>query len=328
MKEKKKKNIREIFSKRDRSTAPPNVPGSLYEVRNLREDKYIKPKNRKYNSRGNVINEAVDSNEVLIPGFPVNKKVKFDQALMVRAIQNGLVLLINYAGEKDSWKGGRERVIYPMVLGVNRNTGNMLIRGWHLTGWSVSKRRNVSKEWRLFKSDNIKSMTFTGDFYRLPPKGYKMNDRAMTERITKSADFNEISRNQDKLVNTGKIVNVEKQQVGDEKGPIVAKIDARNTDTIFDLSNPFENEYTKDYKPANKMEDFKLTVMKSIHKNEYVAIVGAIGTKDRTVKLYDDKDFIGNYKVKDTARGREIKSLRNVQGQKEFPLYTFNKVMD
>jgi hypothetical protein len=321
------KNKRIIFSNRDK-TAPPNIKGTLYETRNLREDKYIPLSKRKYNSKGHIINEAVEEYADLVPGFPINKRVRFDQGLMVKAIQNGLVILINYAGDKDNWKGGRERVIYPMVLGKNRNTGNLLIRGWHLTGWSVSKRRNVKKEWRLFKASNIKSMMFTGDFYRLPPKGYKMNDRHMTERIIKAADFNEIRRNQDTLVETGKITDVEKQRVGKEEGPIVAKIDARNTDTMINLQNPFENEYVKPYQPNNKIGDLKLTFMKSIHKNEYVAIIGAIGTIDRTVKLYDDRDFVGNYKVKSTSRGTEIRKIKNVQGQSEFPLYTFNKVMD
>lgn len=322
-----KKNKRKIFLQRDKLLSPPNLPGTLYEKKNFKEDKYIPLHKRKFNSKGHVINEAVQD-ENLIQGFPVNKKVNFDQGLMIKAIQYGLVLLINYSGDKDNWRGGRERVIYPMVIGINRNTGNMLIRGWHLTGWSVSKKRNVKKEWRLFKASNIKSMTFTGDFYRLPPKGYKMNDRIMTERVLKSADFNEIRRNQDKLVENGKIINVEKQKVGGEKAGVVAKIDARSTDTILDLKNPFDNEYVKPFMPNNKLKDLKLTFMKSIHKNEYVAIIGAIGTIDRTVKLFDDKDFIGNYKVKKTSRGTDIRSIKNIQGQSEFPLYTFNKLMD
>jgi hypothetical protein len=304
--------------------SPPNVPGEIYSLRKTLNENYIPLKDRRYNSKGNIINESI--NDILIPNMPVNKKINFDQGLMVKAIQNGLVILINYSGDKDNWKGGRERVIYPMVIGINRNTGNMLIRAWHLTGWSVSKKRSVKKEWRLFKASNIKSMMFTGDFYRLPPKGYKMNDRIMTERIIKSADFNEIRRNQDSLVKAGKLELMNKQIIGKEESSVIAKIDSRTTDSIIDLRNPFNNEYVKEFE--KRLDDLKITFMKNINKNEYVAIIGALGTVNRSVKLYDDKEFIGNYKVKKSIKGREIRLTRNVDGKTEFPLYTFNSVIN
>lgn len=304
--------------------SPPNVPGDIYSIRNMLNEDYIPLKNRKYNSKGNIINEAI--NEEFIPGLPVNKKINFDQGLIVKAIQHGLVILINYSGDKDNWKGGRERVIYPMVIGINRNTGNMLIRGWHLTGWSVSKKRNVKKEWRLFKASNIKSILFTGDFYRLPPKGYKMNDRVMTERIIKSANFNEIRRKQESLIKSGKLELISKQSIGKEDSPIVSKIDARNTDTQIDLLKPFDNEYVIEFK--DRIEDLKITFMRNINKNEYVAILGALGTVNRTVKLYDNDKFIGNYKVKKSIKGKDIKMTKNIDGKREIPLYTFNKVID
>ena len=281
-----KRDWKKYYSDFLKKQKPPNVKGDFYGIRDFKEDKYIKPYNRKYNSRGNVINEAVENPKDIIPGLPVNTRVKFDDGLMVKAIQNGLVLLISYSGDKDNWKGGRERVIYPMVIGVNRNTGNTLIRGWHLTGWSVSKKRNVKKEWRLFKSSNIKFMMFTGDFYRMAPKGYKMNDRAMTQKLIKSADFNEIRRNQDALVKSGIIGNVEEQEISD--GGTIAKIDARFTDTTLDLRTPFDNEYMSEYKPNDKLPNLKLTFMKSLNRNEWVVILGALGTIGRTVKLNDE----------------------------------------
>jgi len=307
---------------------PLDLDGTLYEHKKFKEDKHIPKNKRRYNSKGNTLNEAVEQTSDLVNGFPVNKKIKFDQGLMVKAIQNGLVILISYAGDKDNWKGGRERVIYPMVLGINKNTGNMLVRGWHLSGWSVSKKRDVKKEWRLFKIENIKSMMFTGDFYRLPPKGYKMNDRVMTERIIKAADFNEIRMNQEKLVKAGQIQTVEKETVGGDKPGVVAKVDVHRTDTVLNLSNPYENENVTPYKMANKIGDLKLTFLKSINKQEYVAIIGALGTLNRTVKLFEDKEFIGNYKVMKNSKGREINNIRNIQGATEFQLYTFNKVIE
>lgn len=313
------KHYRDFYKK-----APPNVKGDFYSIRNTIGDKFIPKKDQILNSRGNIINEANDPDIQLIPGLPVNRKVNYNNDLMVKAIQYGLVLLINYAGDKDNWKGGRERVIYPMVIGVNRNTGNVLIRGWHLTGWSVSKKRNVKKEWRLFKASNIKSMMFTGDFYRLAPKGYKMNDRVMTQRTIKSADFNEIRRNQEKLVKSGIIGK--KETIGNETSSLIVKIDARTTDTTLDLTNPFNNQYIEPFK--KKPEDLKMTFMKNINKNEYVVIIGALGTMNRTVKLYDDKEFIGNYKVRKSITGDELKKTRNVDGHRDgFPVYTFNEVM-
>jgi len=327
----KYKKLYEFYNKRK----PVNTKGDFFSKRNTLSNKFNL--NKRINSRNNSINEAIDSDEVLIDGLPVNVRVKYNTGLMVKAIQYGLVILINYSGDKDNWKGGRERVIYPMVIGVNRNTGNTLIRGWHLNGWSVSKRRNVKKEWRLFKSSNIKTMMFTGDFYRLIPKGYKMNDRAMTERLIKSADFNEIRRNQDSLIKSGKIDSSDSQTI-DSNNSIIVKLDARTTDTKLDFKNFLSNEYISKFK--NNLSDIKLTFLKNINKNEIVVILGVLGTKNRTVKLYDNKQFIGNYKVKLSVNnitkvgpnyirykdGNEI-TLRNVDGKTEFELYTFDKIV-
>jgi len=305
---------------------PQNVNGDVFSINGTINENNIPKHKRRYNSKGNIINENIDNNDILIDGLPVNQKVNFNQALMVKAIQYGMVILINYAGDKDNWKGGRERVIYPMVMGINRNTRNLLIRGWHLTGWSVKKKRNVNKEWRLFKASNIKSMTFTGDFYRLVPKGYKINDRVMTEHTIKYADFNEIRRNQDSLVKSGKISTEDNQTIGHSTSSKILKIDVRTTDTSFDLKNPYSNPSTKQYK--NNNDNFKLTFLKNLNKNEYVAILGALGTMNRTVKLYDNKEFIGNYKVRKSSKGRDIKQLRNVDGKTDFFLYTFNKIVN
>jgi len=74
-------------------------------------------------------------------------------------------------------------------------------------------------------------------------------------------------------------------------------------------------------------DDIKMTFMRNINKNEHVVILGAMGTVNRTVKLYDDKEFIGNFKVRKSIKGDELKRTRNVDGKTEFPLYTFNQVV-
>jgi len=113
-----------------------------------------------------------------IANIPINEPIKYSDAVMIKAIKYGMMFLINYKGEEDKHFSGHERVIYPMVLGRSTQ-GKVLLRGWHLNGWSVSNKRHIDKIWRLFRADRILSMTFTGSFYRLAPIGYNMNDKGM-----------------------------------------------------------------------------------------------------------------------------------------------------
>jgi len=286
------------------------------------KDLYFVSKIRYKTKNGRLIREGAGDKD-LVPGFPVNKPLPFNQGLMIKAVQNGMIILINYKGDKDEWRGGRERVIYPMVLGVNKNTGNMLLRGWHLNGWSVKERRNTEKVWRLFKTVNIKSMLFTGDFYRLPPVGYRLNDRAMTERIIIQADFNLIRRNQQNLLNEGKIELEEEQQVTADTNRVV-KIDIRTTDTELNLRDPWVNTLMD----RTKVEETRVTIMRSVMGNEYIAILGAAGTEGRVAKVFEGQKLIGTYKVLKAIIGKEILNTKVVNGQYNFKLFLFNKKMD
>jgi hypothetical protein len=176
-----------------------------------------------------------------IADIPINEPIKFSVETMTKAIKYGMVMLINYKGEKDGHFAGHERVIYPMVLGRSTQ-GKVLLRGWHLNGWSVSQKRHINKIWRLFRTDRILSMTFTGSFYRLPPAGYNMNDKGMRGGFIARADFNEIRRNQQNLVKQNKIQNREEVTLGTEEKKFVT-IRTKTTDTQLDLTNPFENAY-------------------------------------------------------------------------------------
>ncbi len=286
-------------------------------------DLYFVPKIRyKYNTKnGRLIREAAENKDI-VPGFPVNKQMPFNEGLMVKAIQNGMIILINYAGDKDEWRGGRERVIYPMVLGVNRNTRNMLVRGWHLNGWSVHEKRNTEKVWRLFKTTNIKSMMFTGDFYRLPPVGYRMNDRAMTERIIAQADFNIIRRNQQNLLNEGKIELEEESKVTNDTNTVV-KIDIRPTDTELNLRDPWTNTLMD----KKKIDETRVTIMRTVMGNEYIAILGAAGTEGRVAKVFEDKKLIGTYKVIKAIIGKEILTTKVINSQYIFKVWLFSKII-
>jgi hypothetical protein len=275
-------------------------------------DKHFIPKIR--------LNEAQDLN--LIPNFPVNKAINYDQGKIIQAIQNGMILLLTYKGEKDDSPNGHERVIYPMVLGINKNTKNTLIRGWHLDGYSVNVGEITEKVWRLFNVDNILSMTFTGNFYRLPPAGYKMNDRIMTERTIQRADFNQIRRNQNKLVQSGKIESEEETTMHTKI--TISNIQVKNSGTELDLRNPWQNPLLKEQQGEPKK--VKISILNSILGDNWLAILGAIGSVGRSVKVYDENNqVLGTYKTVDTFTGDDINKHRVVRGKSVFPAYIFEK---
>ena len=280
---------------------------------------------------GPKVNEAQQIDPNIIPNFPINKPVKYNEDLMKKAIKYGLVILINYRGEKDKWRGGRERTIQPMVLGKNKNTQNILVRGFHLEGWSVSQRAETKKVWRLFKTENIVSMTFTGNFFRLPPQGYKMNDRIMTERILARADFNEIRRNQNTLLKGGKIQAEEETTISTPTGGVVS-IEVSNSNSQIDLKNPYKNLLInkKNLDSVRFLSDpntqsMKISVMKSMFGNKYLVIVGAVGTINRQVKVYDGKTLLGNYRCIKSFLGSDLANNKIVDNQNIFDLYVFNR---
>lgn len=293
-----------------------------YRLYNNREDIYLTRKIYWDKLNENKINPE------LIKEFPVNKPVKFNKQLMIKAIQNGMIILLNYRGDKDEWRGGRERVICPMVIGKNMNTGNILIRGWHLDGWSVSMKKNTKKVWRLFKAVNIMTMTFVGDFFRLPPVGYKRNDRVMTEITYAAADFSVIRRNQFKLVQQGLIEDEEETKIKD-KG--ITSVEIKNTDTVLDLTNVWGNPY---FDKRNQNE-IKVSFLKSVFGNSYISVLGAQGGKGSLVKFYESKKLMGSYKVimslPDTSSKlsfmNQINKIKKVDNQTEWTLYTFVKKM-
>ena len=257
-----------------------------------------------------------------IANIPINQPIKYSDQVMTKAIKYGMIMLINYKGDKDKHFAGHERVIYGMVLGRS-SQGKMLLRGWHLNGYSISQRRHINKIWRLFRTDRILSMTFTGSFYRLPPAGYNMNDKGMRGGIVVRADFNEIRRNQQALVNQNKIQNREEVTIG-EKDKTFASIQVKETEqSKLDLMKPFENAYVNNNKD---MAGLRISFLKSIYGNKYIAVLGALGQPGNTVRVLTDKqNNLGVFKVLDSITGEVLKSIKNVKGNKEFDLYLFDK---
>lgn len=256
-----------------------------------------------------------------ISNIPVNEPIKYSQDILVKAIKYGMIFLINYKGEKDTRFSGHERVIYPLVIGRS-SKGKVLIRGWHLNGWSVSNRRHINKIWRMFRADRILSMTFTGSFYRLPPAGYNANDKGMRGGIIAKADFNEIRRNQQNLINQNKIQNRDEVEMtpSDRK---FSTIRVKETDTKLDLMDPMENSHINNVKD---MAGLRISFCRSVYGNKYVAILGALGQPGNTIKILTDRgNQLGVYKVLDSITGEVLKSIKNVKGNSEYDLYIFDK---
>jgi len=256
-----------------------------------------------------------------IANIPINEPIKYSDQIIIKAIKYGMIFLINYKGEEDKHFAGHERAIYPMVLGRS-SKGKVLLRAWHLNGWSVSQKRHTEKIWRLFRTDRILSMTFTGSFYRLAPVGYNMNDKGMRGGIIARADFNEIRRNQQALVNQNKIQNREEVTLGDEERKSVT-IRTKNTNSVLDLNNPLDNAYVNNIKDISTA---KVSFLKSIYGTKYVAVLGALGQPGNTVKILDEKGInIGVYKVLDSTTGQVLKNIKKVKGNAIYDLYLFDK---
>jgi hypothetical protein len=165
-------------------------------------------------------------------------------------------------------------------------------------------------------------MTFTGSFYRLPPAGYNMNDKGMRGGIIAKADFNEIRRNQQNLVNQNRIQNREEVEMGDMERKFVT-IRAKETGTDIDLMKAMENSYISSIKDINSL---RISFLKSIYGNKYVAVLGALGQPGNTVKIMTEKGInLGVYKVLDSITGNVLKGIKNVKGNSNYTLYLFDK---
>lgn len=257
--------------------------------------------------------------------LPVNEPIRYSNDIMIKALRYGLIMLMNYKGAKDKNFAGHERVIYPLVLGRS-SRGKQLLRGYHLNGWSVSVNNNVDKVWRLFRTDRILSMTFTGSFFRLAPEGYQPNDKAMRGGIIAKADFDEIRRNQNKLVDEQQIQDRDDVSLEQEEKDTISTIIVENTDTHININEFLENPIIQQ---VDDLDSLRVSFLKTIYGDKYIAIIGAIGKPGNIVKVKTDKaKVLGNYKVLDSAIGRDLKKISNVKGNAIFDLYKFIEKKD
>ena len=211
----------------------------------------------------------------IFPDCPVNEPMKYTDALCIKAIKYGMIFLVNYKGSKDKSITGSERVVYFMVLGKS-SKNRPLLRVYHLKGWSVTENNNIEKTWRMFRTDRILSMTFTGAFFRLPPEGYKQQDKGMVGGIIASADFSVIRRNQEELVRKMQIQdtedvnltsNVQEEEKKSTRGTYQNKILVKDTNSQVDVLNIMDNAYISKIKD---LDNLRITFLKSVYKNKRI----------------------------------------------------------
>jgi hypothetical protein len=251
-----------------------------------------------------------------IAGIKVNKPLEYSDDLIKKAIEYGMVLLISYKGAEDASSAGHERTIYPMVLGTN-DKGSKLLRGFHLKGFSVSKRLPIDKEWRMFRTDRISSVTFTGMFFRLAPEGYNAKDSAMTAKIIASADFNTIRANQENLVKKGEISNSTDDAVGNSK--LVYVIKAEETEGTLNVKEPFESGYFN----SSEAHDVRITFVKSLLGAKRYVVIGALGDKGSTVKITTTSGNLGVFKVVDSMTADKLQARPNIGGYSAWPIILY-----
>jgi len=259
-------------------------------------------------------------NTNIVEDIPINEPLKYSDDLVIKAIKYGMIFLINYKGAKDKHMAGHERVIYPMVLGRS-SKGKPLLRGYHLNGWSVSSGNYVNKIWRMFRTDRILSITFTGSFYRLAPSGYNMDDKGMRGGIIAKADFNQIRKAQQSLVKQQKIQNKDDITLSKDDSKFVS-INVNSTDTKLDLNDPFDNAYINNVKDV---ANIRLSFLKSIYGNKYIAVLGSMGEPGNTVKVMNNGKNLGVYKVMDSIVGAVLKRIKRIKGNSVYDLYIFDK---
>ena len=117
------------------------------------------------------------------------------------------------------------------------------------------------------------------------------------------------------------LINKDEVNLSDPDRKFIS-IRVKNTDSKVDLNTPFENAYLLKVKNV----DFRISFMKSIYGNSYIAILGALGEPGNTVKvLTETGKNLGVFKVLDSTSGNVLKSIKKVKGNSTYDLYLFDK---
>ena len=124
------------------------------------------------------------------------------------------------------------------------------------------------------------------------------------------------------MVKANEIQDKEEVTLGDGGRAFIA-VRVKSTETKLDLNQPLENPYINNIKD---MAGVRLSFLRSIYGNKYIAVLGALGQPGNTVKVMTEKGInLGVYKVLDSITGQVLKSIKNVKGNSVYDLYLFDK---
>lgn len=256
-----------------------------------------------------------DSN--LFDNFPTNEPTKFSLDLIKMCIEYGMIINIDYKGDGDSKFDGHNRTIYPMAIGTNKD-GKLLLRGYHLKGWSLSSGKVIEKEWRLFRCDRILNMSFMGAFFRLPPEGYNVSGDKSMSKIIKIAKFNDIRKNQETLI-TKKEIDLQDRVVITK----LSNIYVQDLNYNVKLSDPWKDNVVPKKDANNIHVTFAKTVVNT-STNAGVILLGTNIVKNKTFKLYVDGKQLGTYKSIETIMANELDDMSDtLENMSEFKAYLF-----
>lgn len=280
----------------------------------LRKPKYNITK--KINEDSSFVPRFTIKNEEIFSNFPTNTPMKLSQELLETAITHGMILQIDYKGEEDDNFSGHERTIYPMVYGKTKENKGVL-RGYHLKGWSVSNGGNIDKEWRMFRTDRILNVVFTGSFFRLAPNGYNESGDKGISKIIYQADFNTIRNNQSKLL--------QKNEIDEQDRVILSKIhniETKDLNYNLKIFKPLEGNVI----PKKDAKNIRITFAKPIvGTGQWVAIIGTSIVPGNIFKLKINDKIEGSYKSVKYLMANELDSLNTIEQQSEFKSLLFLK---
>jgi hypothetical protein len=291
---------------------------------------------------------ALREDYALVPRFKLKKKEIFDdlplgkpvdcsEKLLTKAIKNGCIMTFSYENPEEDH--GRERVVYPMVLGRSQ-AGDLLLRGYHFKGWSHSANRPVEKIWRVFRMDRIKQMAFTGTFFRLPPPGYNHDDPGMEGGVIVAADFAQIRANQQALVKAMLIQGEGETALKPDGSDNVIEVEAESTGEDLLLASPWDSTKVLMEEDAATV---RITFLKSQFGATRVALLGVLANQDalapdagedeadkqddRIIKLYVAGALKGAFQVVDACMADELgkPDRKTVGGADSYEVYVYKR---
>lgn len=279
-----------------------------------------------------------------VGGMLINHSYPYDKKMMAKAVAYGMVMLIRYRGAEDDLRYGRERVIWPMVLGTSSEK-KPLLRGYQVMGWSVSAGRRVSKEWRMFRTDRILSMTFTGNFFQTAPSGYDSDDDSV-KNIEVRAEMDQVVARQRRLMKKAQIYDLadrtikDRQEAEDQEDQETtdtaddrrkadrtldrtARVKATDLSQVLDLKDPFAQDV------FSQQDAFVAVFLKPDQRDKQtVVLIGATGEEGVQVDLTLNNFHAGRFTIIKAIDHLTLRNNSEVFGESEFPMYLFQERVD